>query len=149
MSDTRSLHASQAPVGPTEGDGISYRGLLWFGVILAGTTLVCQILMWGLFALFEGQAQKTDTARAPLALPSGTLAPPPNLLTDEPANLKRFRAEEDGVLTTYGWMDKNAGVVRLPLERAKAIVLERGFPVRSSANVPAEVKKTDAPAVKK
>jgi hypothetical protein len=130
-----------APTGPTEGDGVSYKGLIWFGVILAGTTLVCQVLVWGMFDLLEVQAKTDDPGRAPLAAPIGALAPPPNLLTDEPANLARFHDEEDQVLTTYGWMDKNEGVVRIPIARAKALLLERGLPVRGTA---AEPKKVDS-----
>jgi hypothetical protein len=47
------------------------------------------------------------------------------------------------MLTTYGWMDQNAGVVRLPIERAKELILERGLPVRGAEAAPAakEVKK--------
>ncbi len=144
MADTKSLHVATTPVGPTEGDGVSYKGLLWFGIILAGTTIVCQVLMWGLFAMFEGQARRDDPGRSPLALPIGTLAPPPNLLTDEPSNLARFHAEENDTLTTYGWVDKNSGVVRIPIERAKALLLERGLPVRGAAPA-AEVKKVESP----
>jgi hypothetical protein len=149
MSDTRSLHATTAPTGPTEGDGVSYKGLAWFGIILAGTTVVCQILVWGMFGLLEGQAKRDDSPRAPLAAPIGTLAPPPNLLTDEPANLARFRAEEDQLLSTYGWMDKNAGVVRIPIARAKALVLEHGLPVRGSVVEPKKVEKSEGRKVGK
>jgi hypothetical protein len=144
MADTRHLHAATAspqPAGPTEGDGISYRGLVWFGVILFGTTIACQILMWGLFRVFEVQTTRNDPARAPLAAPAGTMAPPPNLLTDEPANLTRFHEQEDQVLTTYGWMDKNSGVVRIPIARAKALVLERGLPVRGATPAPEKGQK--------
>jgi hypothetical protein len=148
MSDTKSLHVT-APTGPTEGDGVSYKGLIWFGVILAGTTLVCQVLVWGMFDLFEVQVKKDDPGRAPLAAPMGTLAPPPNLLTDEPANLARFHAEEDQVLTSYGWMDKNEGVVRIPIARAKALLLQRGLPVRGSATEPKKVEKSEGRKVGK
>lgn len=142
MADTKPLHVTTTPVGPTEGDGVSYKGLMWFGIILAGTTIVCQILMWGLFAVFEDQAKRDDTARSPLALPIGAIAPPPNLLTDEPSNLARFHAQEDQTLTTYGWVDKNSGVVRIPIERAKALLLERGLPVRG-ATPAADAKKVE------
>jgi len=148
MSDTKSLHVT-TPSGSTEGDGVSYKGLAWFGIILAGTTLVCQVLVWGMFGLFEGQAKKDDPGRAPLAAPIGALAPPPNLLTDEPANLARFHAEEDQVLTSYGWMDRNAGVVRIPIARAKALLLERGLPVRDSATEPKKVEKSEGRKVAK
>jgi hypothetical protein len=29
---------------------------------------------------------------------------------------------------TYGWIDRNGGVVRLPIDRAMDLVLERGLP---------------------
>ena len=138
MSDTKPLHATAASSGPTEGDGISYRGIVWFVVILAVTTLVCQGLMWLMFDIEQSRAAATDVARAPLAAPAGTRPPQPNLLTlepemplGEPSNLQRFREHEDAVLTTYGWVDQNAGTVRIPIDRAKALVLERGLPTRS------------------
>ena len=33
-------------------------------------------------------------------------------------NLKTLREEADKALTTYGWIDKNKGVARIPIERA-------------------------------
>ncbi len=38
--------------------------------------------------------------------------------------------------TTYGWVNKETGVVRLPIERAKLLIIERGVPVTTP---PAEV----------
>ncbi|HKW02671.1 MAG TPA: hypothetical protein VJN96_22805 [Vicinamibacterales bacterium] len=146
MADTKHAHAAAAAsLGPTEGDGISYKGLLWFGVILAGTTLVCQVLMWGMFALLEKQAVRDDVARSPVAAPAGTLAPPPNLLTDEPGNLANFRRQEDESLSSYGWVDRNAGLVRIPIARAKSLLLEKGLPVRGTAAPAAPVKREEAP----
>jgi hypothetical protein len=125
MADTSHVRAA---LPATEGDGINYRGIVWFVVILVLTTLVCQLLMWGLFDFFARQAAREDTARPPLAAPAGQPAPPPNLLTDEPGNLRQFREKEDAILTTYDWIDKNAGTVRIPIDRAKALLLERGIP---------------------
>ena len=141
MADTKHAHAAAAAsIGPTEGDGVSYKGLVWFGVILVGTTLVCQVIVWGMFELFDKQATRDDVARAPLAAPVGAPAPPPNLLTDEPGNLATFRHQEDEILSSYGWVDKNSGVVRIPIERAKALLLEKGVPVRGTTPAPAKVK---------
>jgi hypothetical protein len=53
-------------------------------------------------------------------------------LVTEPMNLKNFRAHEEEILTTYGWVDQNAGIVRLPIEDAKALLLKQGLPVRES-----------------
>lgn len=133
MADTNSHQSGQLHV---EGDGINYRGIVVFVAILAVTTFICQGIVVGMFKYFDAKAAKADAttqARAPLSAPVGTLPPPPNLLTDERGNLQHFRATEDETLDTYGWADKNAGVVRLPIDRAKALLLERGLPTAGEA----------------
>ena len=55
--------------------------------------------------------------------------PAPALLVQEPVNLETLRAHEHEVLTTYGWADKNAGTFRIPIDRAKDLLIERGLPV--------------------
>jgi hypothetical protein len=151
MEHTRPLHAPPEPTGPTEGDGISYRGIVWFVVILTATTLVCQGLMIAFVKWENHRLTRSDPARSPVAGPAGELPPAPNLLTDEPANLRTFRDHESTVLTEYGWMDRNAGTVRIPIERAKDLVLERGFgPVGSGHAAPATpASGSAATAVKK
>jgi hypothetical protein len=54
--------------------------------------------------------------------------PPPRLETDEPGDLAAYRATSQQRLQTYGWVDRASGVVRIPIDRAKALVVERGVP---------------------
>jgi len=56
----------------------------------------------------------------------------PKLLTNEPMWLRQYRARQQAAATTYAWVDKEAGVVRLPVERAKQLLLERGLPVTAA-----------------
>ncbi len=79
MADTKHAPPSGLPV---EGDGISYRGIVWFIAILTVVTIACQILMWGLFAALESRTDGQDLARAPLAAPQGQAPPGPVLLTE-------------------------------------------------------------------
>ena len=44
--------------------------------------------------------------------------------------------KEDDVLESYGWVDKNAGVVRIPIDEAMKLTLERGLPARQQAGKP-------------
>ena len=146
MADTNSR-----PGGPafTESDGVNYRGIVVFVAILAVTTFICQGIVVAMFKYFDKQAVESGAPRAVMSAPAGTMPPPPNLITNEPLNLKNFREHEAEVMETYGWQDKNAGVVRLPIDRAKEILLERGFPVAGetpaaapkSENAKAEIKK--------
>jgi len=177
MSDTSHQHVA-AGSGPTEGDGVSYRGIVWFIVILAGTTLACQLLVWGMIAFMNRQAAHEDVASQPViaafgnsntqcvpnpsplehervtetpciskegqVLP-GRNAPQPNLMADDPLGLKAFRDKEDEILEHYDVMDKNAGTYRIPIERAKELLLERGIPggalTAETPAAPAKVKK--------
>jgi len=147
MADTSSHGGAHAAHGahdlPVQPDSVSFRGVIWFVIIIFLTTVFCQALVVGLFKYLAYDVDKTDTARAPLAAPmrmpgifdgrvvAGTPMPDPVLLTDDPQTLARFRAQEEQSLTTYGVEDRNAGQYRIPIEKAKALLLKQGLPARA------------------
>lgn len=61
-------------------------------------------------------------------------APGPHLQISPPLDLASFRAREESKLNSYGWVNKTTGIVRVPIERAMQLVLEKGLPVRTSTN---------------
>jgi hypothetical protein len=136
--------ASESGAAPVQTDGVNFRGIVWFLVVIFVTTFVCQGLVTGIFKYFEYDVDQSDPGRAPLAasvsMPqikdgrvlAGTPMPEPNLLADDPAPLAAFRADEESRLTTYGVTDKNAGTYRIPIERAKELLLKQGLPARTS-----------------
>jgi hypothetical protein len=66
--------------------------------------------------------------------------PNPRLETDERGQLNAIRLKEEQTLSTYDWIDKNAGTVRIPIDRAMDLIAQRGLPVRAqsgSAPIPA------------
>ena len=67
------------------------------------------------------------------------MPPDPRLQPDPRAQLQALRAYEKERLSTYGWVDKGAGVAHMPIERAMQLVAERGLPVRPA---PAPVDET-------
>lgn len=52
----------------------------------------------------------------------------PRLVASEPRALAEFRAQEDALLTSWGWVEKDKGIARMPIEEAMKIVAERGLP---------------------
>jgi hypothetical protein len=56
--------------------------------------------------------------------------PAPRLEVAPAAEYQQLRSEEDRKLSSYGWVDRKAGKVRIPIERAIDLQLERGFPAR-------------------
>lgn len=155
MADTN--HA-QSDI-PIEGDGVSYSGIGWFIVVLVVTVVGCQLFVFGLFKLTERyRLDRPGIVRAPLAQPvavpelkAGRLETgieglgAPALLVDEPVNLKAFRDQEQKMLHTYGWANESAQTVRLTIDRAKGLLLERGIEARAAA--PAAAPAPAAPAV--
>jgi hypothetical protein len=136
--------AGDSGAAPVQTDGVNFRGIVWFLAVILVTTFVCQGLVTGIFKYFEYDADHSDVGRASLAasvsMPqikdgrvfAGTRMPEPNLLADDPAPLAAFRAEEATLLTTYGVADKNAGTYRIPIEKAKDLLLQQGLPARTS-----------------
>jgi len=59
-------------------------------------------------------------------------------------DLAEMRAAEERALNTYGWVDRQHGVVRIPIEVAKQLVVQHGFPTPTAPPPPAPP--TPAPA---
>jgi len=150
MSDTRTgAHAAPNAHGlPVQTDNVSFRGIVWFLVVIFATTLFCQGLIVGVFKFLESERRENDPTRSPLAaqtsmphieqgtVVAGSPMPGPNLLTDDPLTLAKFRSEEDAKLTSYAVLDKNAGIYRIPIEKAKDLLLQKGLQARDMASPP-------------
>ena len=52
--------------------------------------------------------------------------------------LAAFRAREDAILASYAWVDKEHGIVRIPVEEAMRLVAERGVPFFEVPEPPGE-----------
>lgn len=53
--------------------------------------------------------------------------PAPQLQTNPSQDLANFRAEEERRLNTYYWIDRQKGIVHLPIERAMEKLAEQGI----------------------
>lgn len=56
--------------------------------------------------------------------------PEPRLQINEAVDMVRMRDVEQRVLQTYGWINPEAGIVHVPIERAMELSLQEGFPSR-------------------
>jgi len=61
-----------------------------------------------------------------------TLPPEPRLQVTAPKDLTQYKAAQDEILNGYGWVDRQGGIVRIPIERAMDLLLQRGFPDRAA-----------------
>ena len=59
----------------------------------------------------------------------------PRLQISAPADLAEFRSHEDTELSTYGWINKTQGIVRIPIQQAMNMLVEKKLlPVREGTN---------------
>jgi hypothetical protein len=100
-------------------------GVFLGGVIVA--VIAVFLMMWGLFGYYRASELRRTEAISPLADVS-QIPPEPRLQVHGASDLKTFEAEENAVLQNYGWVDRQAGVVRIPIDRAMKLLAERGLP---------------------
>src|ERR1044071_9872661 len=134
----------QNPDTRHEESDVRIKPVAMFMFWLMVATGVIAVLMVVLFNSFERREQKTEGKKSPLAAerseippePRLQLAPksdeqlrknePPDLKHDHPLEeIKLLREEEDRTLDNYTWVDQQKGVVGLPIEDAKRLVLEK------------------------
>ena len=85
-----------------------------------------------LLNVLAGIQSHRSAAPSPLAGVYGLKEPPaPRLQTNPVADLRELRARDQALLSGYAWVDRDAGVVRLPIERAIDVLAARGLPART------------------
>ncbi len=106
--------------------GGSYRAGL---AILAAMVLTALGLVpvYRLLARWETKAQPppAGAVRTDMSEPAQSF---PRLVISEPLALAAFRAQEEALLSSYGWVEKDKGLARIPIEDAMRIVAEHGLP---------------------
>ena len=89
------------------------------------------------YALLIEQAMETGERRYPLAAAQGERLPPTPRLQQFPQNdFYQFRQGEESLLQRYGWMNRDAGIVHIPIEDAMRLTVERGLPARAPDGLP-------------
>jgi hypothetical protein len=113
-----------------EESDVNIRAIFGFGAALLTVAVVVHMLIYLLFGFFTRREDQSVPAEYPLAAQENRVPPEPRLQIDPREDLSALRAKEDEILGTYGWVDRNAGVVRIPIDAAMKLVLERGLPAR-------------------
>ena len=126
-------HTHDNPETRHEESDVNVRAIFAFCAGLVAVGVAVHFGVWLMFQYFSSR----EAARAPIAYPLAAgqdrLPPEPRLQTNPREDLRALRAHEDEVLNNYAWVDKNGGVVRVPIEEAMKITLKRGLPARQTS----------------
>ena len=115
------------------------RAIAIFGLALAVVVVACLIVAAWMFGFFAARRAQEDVMPSPLA----RVEPPagPVLQVNARSDLARRRAEEDTILSTYGWVDRATGAIRIPIDRAMQLLAERGLPAAGGKSQPPKAKR--------
>jgi hypothetical protein len=130
--------------------GATYRA----GLYIVGTMVVVALVLVPMYWFLARRESATQEPAATVIKeqPKAAATAFPKLVTSEPTVLAEFREQEDELLDSYGWVEKDRGIARLPIAEAVRLVGERGalpvFPTGASplGSAPASGPQTAAPA---
>jgi hypothetical protein len=110
---------------------IGYRFALWLSVAM----VLSFGIVYGTFKLFDRQGNAANEAARRFPLAAGVVRPmpTPSLQTQPFRDVYMMRDEEAKQLQSYGWVDQEGGVARIPIDKAMEVMIQRGFPARPEA----------------
>lgn len=97
-------------------------------ISIVAAMVVC-VLVFDYFAAHQGLGPPASPFANTRELPPANV---PRLQVQAPQELHQYLQEEKETLDTYGWVDQKNGVVRIPIDRAMDLLLQRGLPVQTS-----------------
>jgi hypothetical protein len=132
MADTHSAHApADNPAVHHETSDVNIRAIFAFGAALIVVAVAVHFIIWLMFLYFGAREAHGEVRQFPLAASQENRLPPePRLQTNPRQDLIDLRNGEDALLKGYSWVDKNQGVVRIPIDEAMKLTVQRGLPAR-------------------
>jgi hypothetical protein len=160
MSD-QTNPTNPASHGGFEPRDVGIAGVFYFLAGLAAACLLAYFIVGGLYSVLQKRNEAEQAPVSPLVTnaPTDTRHIPPQYKTDaESSNYEKYlkqnfpapqleidertqldsvRLREEQTLASYGYVDQQAGTVRIPIERAMELIAQRGLPARAEGEMSA------------
>ena len=106
--------------------------LLYLGIAVVITFAVTILI----FRFTSTRAERSDSQLPPSHQGVGATLPPeprlqgvPGHVNDPQQDLRNKIAADEKAVNTYGWVDQQAGIARIPVDEAMKIIVSKGLPV--------------------
>ncbi len=101
-------------------------------VVSLGLMTVAILFSAGMYIVFKSNSPAPNSPANTFVVADSTKLPPmPRLQSDPGVTLAPFVQSQDSILASYGWVNKDSGLARIPIERAMDLVVKKGLPVQS------------------
>lgn len=113
---------------------VNFKQLMVTGFGLLGLMIAGLVISWALYVFLKGTTPEPGMNPITFVHPEGSTMPPyPRLQPSPRDSLKLMRNAEDSVLSSYGWVKADSGIVRVPIDRAKELLLKKGLPYQTGS----------------
>jgi hypothetical protein len=129
--------------GSFEHQDLSPRGVMYFFAGLIALIAVIYAIAFGIYRYLDSYNHANQATMSPMVAPQADTRtvtekntrafPEPRLEKSERTELREFIEQQDRKLATYNWLDKDKGIVQIPIDRAMDLIVQRGLPVRPAA----------------
>lgn len=117
-----------------EESDVNVSAIIRYGIGLFLVAAVVHVFLWWLLGTYERQHERAQTQVYPLAAGQQNRLPPfPRFQENPQQELQDLRAKQKALLEGYGWVNKEAGIARIPIQDAMKMVVESGLPTREAA----------------
>src|SRR5262245_29820051 len=100
-----------------ETSDVNVAAILRYGTALFGVIAIALVFLSWLLGVYERQYARAQTPLYPMAAGQQDRLPPePRLQNDPQQDLSNLRAKQESLLKGYGWVNKEAGIARIPIE---------------------------------
>lgn len=133
MAHKHENHSNDSVTRGHETSDVDVKSVAISGILLSAGLMVAGILFsWWVYNIFQSHTAVPEAPAITFAVPdSAKLPSEPRLQADPKVILVPFVMSQDSILASYGWVSKDSGIARIPIERAMELVVKNGLPVHS------------------
>jgi hypothetical protein len=118
-----------------EANWVQVRGILGFALALVALAGVIHFVLAFVMQQFSKEESKLQNQRPPLFALTVDV-PTPHLQDNPAAELSRLKTQSLDRLNTYGWVNREAGIAHIPIDRAMDILARSGLPKQAAPPKP-------------
>ena len=144
---TTEAHVPHAPKGHEQSD-VALRPLVIIAALLVLVAIVTHVGLWLAMVYFERDERRDESPASPV-LDAGAVPPEPRLQptvryhpTLPAQDMRTLNEQTRAILSTPGWVDRERGIVRIPIDVAMQLVLQGRQPGGGPTTAPATAPNT-------
>jgi hypothetical protein len=107
-----------------EGDDVNFSAIRWVVIMFVIVAVAVHVGVWWLFRYVRAEDERRSVRRS-LVETQPPIPPEPRLQVNPTIDFQEYLRAQREALNSYGWVSRGEGRVRIPIDRAIEIVVER------------------------